>query len=158
MGSKTILDIRLALPYKVKFIWVFTNVEGGRLMKADDEAILTWQSNKDSHCAALAILHRVHPIVRQTLTSPQNYLMKIQRARKFNKLSQDTIRYSKIRYFLDFFFTSGMEFHLWEGKTIFILQRALQMENLKNYGKLLKGQQGQDQGPISWSCLSKKIA
>ena len=39
-----------------------------------------------------------------------------------------------------------LEFHLWEGKAIFILQGALTMENVKIYGKLLKGHQGQDQG------------
>ena len=38
-----------------------------------------------------------------------------------------------------------MEFHLWKSKAIFILRRALPLENLKVYLKLLKGHQGQDQ-------------
>ena len=41
---------------------------------------------------------------------------------------------------------ADLEFHLWEGKAIFILQRALALENLKVFGILLKGHQGQDQG------------
>ena len=41
--------------------------------------------------------------------------------------------------------TAGLEFHLWEGKAIFILKSALPLENLKVYVKLLKGHQGQDQ-------------
>ena len=37
--------------------------------------------------------------------------------------------------------TSGLEFHLWEGKAIFILQRAFPLKNLRVYGggQLLKG-------------------
>ena len=44
---------------------------------------------------------------------------------------------------------SGLEFHLWtclKVKAIFILQRALAFENLKDNGKFLSGHQGQYQG------------
>ncbi len=37
-------------------------------------------------------------------------------------------------------------FHLRNGKAVFYLQKALQLENLKVYWKLLKRHQGQDQG------------
>ena len=43
-----------------------------------------------------------------------------------------------------FFSTTGLEFCLGEGKAIFVLKRALPLENLKVYMKLLKGHQGQD--------------
>ena len=44
---------------------------------------------------------------------------------------------------------SDLEFHLCLGKAISISLRALPLENLKVYGKILKGQQGQDQGKRS---------
>ncbi len=39
-----------------------------------------------------------------------------------------------------------LEFHLYEGKAMFILQRALPLENCKECVKLLKGHKGQEQG------------
>ena len=53
-----------------------------------------------------------------------------------------------------------LEFHFWRSKAILILQRALPLENLTVYGKLLKGHQGQDQGqhrpwPLWRTCTSR---
>ena len=39
-----------------------------------------------------------------------------------------------------------LAFHLWESKSIFILQRTLPLEKPRVLRKLLKGHQGQDQG------------
>ena len=40
----------------------------------------------------------------------------------------------------------GLEFHRWEVKAVFIFKRAFPLENLKVYGKHVKGHQGQDKG------------
>ena len=48
------------------------------------------------------------------------------------------VDFLEFRRLLIFLFT-GLEFHLWEDKAIFILQRALPLEDLKVNGKLLRG-------------------
>ena len=46
-----------------------------------------------------------------------------------------------------------LDFHLWKGKAIFILQRALPLENLQVNGKLLKGTKAKTRGMASMACV-----
>ena len=50
--------------------------------------------------------------------------------------------------FRRFCYPPGLEFHLWKGKSLCILQRAFPLENLKVNGKHLKGHQCQE----LWQC------